>query len=248
MKNLSVFIVTAVLMTAYSPGFAARGAEKDTVTVPSTKNVKTSTTKNKIDNDKVIKKTREYIDEMKKKGKINVKDNNWRTNLPIFPDVEFDSKTVYFWHLKTNYGEMKLKFFPDVAPKHVTNFIYLTSLGYFDGLSFHRVIKGFMAQGGDPLGTGGGNPGYRFSGEFSNKVTHDKPGRLSMANGGPGTDGSQFFITFAPAQWLDGKHTIFGEIVEGTDTLHELERRGSTAPAGRTLEPLTIEKAWLSIE
>ncbi len=119
----------------------------------------------------------------------------------------------------TNKGPILIKFMPAVAPMHVTSFMYLTELGYYDGLAFHRVIPGFMAQGGCPLGSGTGGPGYKFAGEFDPKVKHTKGGLLSMANAGPGTDGSQFFLTFVATPWLDGKHTIFGEVVEGMDDL-----------------------------
>jgi peptidyl-prolyl cis-trans isomerase B (cyclophilin B) len=103
-----------------------------------------------------------------------------------------------------------------------------------------------MAQGGCPLGTGTGGPGYRFDGEFRADVKHDRPGLLSMANAGPGTDGSQFFLTFLPTPWLDGKHTIFGEVVEGKETLKALEDAGSQN--GKTKEPLAIEKATIEVE
>ena len=122
---------------------------------------------------------------------------------------------------------------------HVTSFAYLAGLGFYDGLAFHRVITSFMAQGGCPLGTGTGGPGYQFGGEFKPDVKHTKGGLLSMANAGPGTDGSQFFLTFVPTPWLDGKHTIFGEVVEGLDVLKTLEAAGSSS--GKTSEPLRIE-------
>ena len=125
---------------------------------------------------------------------------------------------------------------------HVTSTIYLTRLGFYDGTNFHRVIPKFMAQGGDPLGNGTGGPGYQYDGEFDPKVRHTKPGLLSMANRGPGTDGSQFFITFVPTPHLDGKHTIFGEVIGGRGVLQELERHGSS-PSGRTSKPLVIKKA-----
>jgi cyclophilin family peptidyl-prolyl cis-trans isomerase len=128
---------------------------------------------------------------------------------------------------------------------HVTNFIDLTRLGFFDGLSFHRVITQFMAQGGCPLGTGTGDPGYRFEGEYRADVKHDRPGLLSMANAGPGTDGSQFFLTFVPTPWLNGKHTIFGEVIEGQDVLKKLEAAGTQS--GKTTEPLSIVKATVEL-
>jgi cyclophilin family peptidyl-prolyl cis-trans isomerase len=128
---------------------------------------------------------------------------------------------------------------------HVTSFIYLTRLGFYDGLSFHRVIPGFMAQGGDPVGNGTGGPGYNFNGEFSPNVKHDRGGLLSMANAGPGTDGSQFFLTFVETPWLDGKHTIFGKVVEGMETLKALEAVGT--PNGRTTEPLSMTKVTIEV-
>jgi cyclophilin family peptidyl-prolyl cis-trans isomerase len=143
-------------------------------------------------------------------------------------------------------GSLKVKLDPKVAPMHVTSTIYLTELGFYDGTKFHRVITGFMAQGGDPLGRGSGGPGYQYAGEFDPKLKHDKPGLLSMANAGPNTDGSQFFLTFVATPWLDGKHTLFGEVVEGMGTLKELERRGS--PAGATREELLLRKARITVE
>jgi len=170
---------------------------------------------------------------------------DWRTSLKK-PDVAtFDAGKTYSVTLTTNKGPIRIRLMPDIAPMHVTSFLYLTKLGFFDGLKFHRVIKGFMAQGGCPLGTGTGGPGYKFDGEFAPGVKHDRPGLLSMANAGPGTDGSQFFLTFVPTSWLDGKHTIFGEVVEGTSTLKALEAAGSRD--GQTTEKLTLDKAAIEI-
>ena len=148
--------------------------------------------------------------------------------------------------MQTSRGNVRIRFMPDVAPMHVTSFMYLTRLGFYDGLSLHRVIPGFMAQGGCPLGTGTGGPGYTYDGEFREDVTHDRPGLLSMANAGPGTDGSQFFLTFATTPWLDGKHTIFGEVVDGMETLQAIEPLGSND--GRLREPITIERVTLAVE
>ena len=172
--------------------------------------------------------------------------SNWRTSLPKPPKVSFDASKSYFWVLETNHGTVKIKLLPQVAPMHVSSTIYLTRLGFYDGLAFHRVIPGFMAQGGCPLGTGTGSPGYRFDGEFDAKVRHDKPGVLSMANAGPGTDGSQFFLTFKATPHLDGRHTVFGNVVEGQDVLRALEQRGS--PSGRPSEKLEIKKATIVVE
>ena len=159
--------------------------------------------------------------------KINKEVAGWKSRLPKFPSVEFTPGATYVWKLKTNKGDIEVAFMPDVAPNHVANFLYLTQLGFFDSLKFHRVLTGFMAQGGCPQGSGRGNPGYRFAGEYSPSVKHTTKGLLSMANAGPGTDGSQFFLTFVPTPWLDNKHTIFGKMRSGDDTLKKLEAAGS---------------------
>jgi peptidyl-prolyl cis-trans isomerase B (cyclophilin B) len=179
-------------------------------------------------------------------AKVDKSKPNWKMSVPKPTQVEFDPTHDYFLHMNTNKGEVVIKFMPDVAPMHVTSFVYLTKLGFYDGLSFHRVITNFMAQGGDPAGNGTGGPGYQFAGEFSPKAKHDKPGILSMANAGPGTDGSQFFLTFKETPWLDGKHTVFGEVVQGLDTLKKLEAAGSQT--GATKEPLKIETATVEVK
>jgi cyclophilin family peptidyl-prolyl cis-trans isomerase len=165
----------------------------------------------------------------------------WKLKLEKPELMTFDSNKDYFWVLETNKGTIRIKLMPEVAPMHVTSTIFLTKKGFYDGLTFHRVIPGFMAQGGCPLGTGTGGPGYQYAGEFDPNVKHDKAGRISMANAGPGTDGSQFFITFKPTPWLDGKHTIFGQVVEGLDTCKTLEAAGTRA--GTPKEELLITKA-----
>ena len=119
--------------------------------------------------------------------------------------------------IQTTKGDIKLTLFPNEAPLTVLNFVNLAKRGFYDGLKFHRVIPDFMIQGGCPLGTGTGGPGYRFKDEFSKSLRHDKPGMLSMANSGPNTNGSQFFITHVPTPWLDDKHAIFGAVVGAED-------------------------------
>ena len=175
---------------------------------------------------------------------IDKSKGNWKTRLPEPPELSFTKGVDYFWHLKTNMGDITIRFMPDHAPMHVSSTIYLTKLGFYDDLKFHRVITGFMAQGGCPLGRGTGGPGYKYAGEFDRKVQHSKPGILSMANAGPRTDGSQFFLTFVPTPHLNGKHTIFGETVKGMDVLKKLEALGSRN--GQTKEPLKIVKATIS--
>ena len=119
--------------------------------------------------------------------------------------------------IKTNKGEIELNLFPDVAPITVLNFVTLAKTGYYNGLKFHRVIENFMIQGGDPTGTGAGGPGDQFGDEFKEGVVFNKKGLLAMANAGPNTNGSQFFITHVPTEWLNYKHTIFGEVVSQKD-------------------------------
>lgn len=119
--------------------------------------------------------------------------------------------------IQTSKGTIRLKLFPEKAPVTVCNFVNLAKRGFYDNLKFHRVIPDFMIQGGCPLGTGTGGPGYRFEDEFSPEVRHNKPGILSMANAGPGTNGSQFFITHVPTPWLDDKHSVFGEVEGAAD-------------------------------
>lgn len=135
--------------------------------------------------------------------------------------------------IETNLGTIVVELYPAEAPKTVENFITLAKKGFYNGISFHRVIPGFMIQGGDPTGTGRGGPGYTFEDEFSPTLRHDTPGVLSMANAGPGTNGSQFFITLAPTPWLDGKHTIFGHVVEGqviVERIAAVERDANDRP------------------
>jgi len=186
------------------------------------------------------------IDAFIAKEDVDKSEPSWKSTLEKPPKLEFTAGKDYFWILKTNKGDIKIKLMPDVAPMHVSSTIYLTRLGFYDGTVFHRVIPQFMAQGGDPTGTGRGGPGYKYDGEFDSSVKHDKPGVLSMANAGPGTDGSQFFITFVKTPHLNGKHTIFGKVVEGMDTVKALEKAGSRS--GKTKEKLVIESATISVK
>lgn len=174
----------------------------------------------------------------------------WRTRLKRPPRVPFDPDKTYTWKLVTSEGELLFRMLPDVAPHHVGSTFYLTRLGFYDGLGFHRVIQGFMAQGGDPLGNGRGGPGYRYPGEFDPSARHDGPGILSMANAGPGTDGSQFFVTFAATPALDDRHTVFGRLEsdESMDTLRRIEALGEQRDPGRPGRPIVIERATILIE
>jgi peptidyl-prolyl cis-trans isomerase B (cyclophilin B) len=136
----------------------------------------------------------------------------------------------------TNRGPIHLRLHEDKAPVTVASFVNLARRGYYDRLSFHRVISDFMIQGGCPLGTGTGGPGYKFEDEFHPSLRHDKPGVLSMANAGPRTNGSQFFITHGPTPWLDGKHSVFGEVVGGDD-----QKVVNAIRQGDTIEKVTVE-------
>lgn len=141
-------------------------------------------------------------------------------------------------------GTMRLRLFDDEAPLTVNNFVFLANQGFYDGTTFHRVLEDFMAQGGDPTGTGLGGPGYEFADETGNGLTFDRPYLLAMANAGPDTNGSQFFITFTPTPHLDGDHTIFGELVEGEDVLNSLTVRNPEANPtgpGDVIESIVIE-------
>jgi cyclophilin family peptidyl-prolyl cis-trans isomerase len=171
------------------------------------------------------------------------REGKWRRQVPAPDwDVAFPEGAVYGWELDTSHGPIRVELLPESAPRHVLSTIYLTELGFYDGLVFHRVIPGFMAQGGCPDGDGRGSPGYRYAGEFSGAARHEGRGVLSMANAGPGTDGSQFFITFKSTPHLDGHHTVFGRVVSGDETLVRMEDLGSS-PGGATREPITIRKA-----
>ena len=185
------------------------------------------------------------IDEFIAKQGIDKSSSGWKSGLSKPPEVAFDSAKTYYWVLDTNVGTMKIKLMPDVAPMHVTSTIYLTRLGFYDDVVFHRVIDGFMAQGGDPTGTGRGGPGYKYAGEFDPEVKHDRGSLLSMANAGPGTDGSQFFLTFTATPHLNGKHTIFGEVVAGMKVVEALESQGSSR--GKTKEKLDMVKSTITV-
>ena len=126
--------------------------------------------------------------------------------------------------LKTDKGDIKATMFASQVPLTVANYLNLAKRGYYDGITFHRVIADFMIQGGDPTGTGMGGPGYKFEDEFTAALTHNKPGIFSMANSGPGTNGSQFFITHGPTPHLNHRHTVFGEVTEGQDVVDSIEQ------------------------
>jgi cyclophilin family peptidyl-prolyl cis-trans isomerase len=160
------------------------------------------------------------------------------------PPMSIDVNKQYFATFKlAKGGEFVVELFDDQAPKTVNNFVFLARNGFYDGTTFHRVLDGFMAQGGDPTGTGTGGPGYQFEDEISPDLTFDRPGLLAMANSGPNTNGSQFFITYDATPHLNGLHTIFGEVVEGMDVVNGITRRDPEQNPdfeGDAIETITI--------
>lgn len=160
------------------------------------------------------------------------------------PAMNINLKKKYKARMETEKGTMVIELFADKAPNTVNNFVFLSREGFYEGIIFHRVIADFMVQGGDPTGKGSGGPGYKFGDEFHPSLKHDKPGRLSMANAGPGTNGSQFFITHVPTPWLDNKHSIFGQVVEGMDVLMSIPPRDPMRPEypGIKILKVTIEE------
>jgi cyclophilin family peptidyl-prolyl cis-trans isomerase len=141
------------------------------------------------------------------------------------PAMVIDPKKQYKARMKTDNGTMVFELFAAKTPKTVNNFVFLAREGFYDNVIFHRVIGNFMVQGGDPTGTGRGGPGYQFADEFHPKLRHNQTGVLSMANAGPGTNGSQFFITHVPTPHLDGKHSVFGQVTGGLDVLFAIPPR-----------------------
>ncbi len=151
------------------------------------------------------------------------------------PAMQIDPKKTYRATIETNRGTIEIEFYPKHTPKTVNNFVFLAREGFYDEISFHRVISDFMIQGGDPTGTGRGGPGYKFEDEVKdNPLTHET-GVISMANGGPNTNGSQFFITHAPQPHLNGKHTVFGKVVNGQDVVDSIRQ-------GDTMKTVTISE------
>ena len=147
-------------------------------------------------------------------------------------------------HFETTEGDFRIELFEDRAPVTTKNFIDLAEKGFYDGVIFHRVIDGFMIQGGDPTGTGRGGPGYTIPDEFHPELRHDDEGILSMANAGPNTGGSQFFITLAATPWLDNRHAVFGKVIEGMDVVEKIGKV-RTGPGDRPIHDVTMEKVTI---
>lgn len=179
------------------------------------------------------------------KSKVSKKAAEWKSTLPAPPKQAFDGSRDYFWHVETDKGSFTIRLLAQVAPMHVTNTIYLSRAGFYDGLTFPRIIPGFMAQGGSPTNTQAGNAGYQFDGEFDAAVKHEGAGILSAAHSGPGTDSSQFFVTFASASHLDGKHTVYGAVTEGLESLKAIEACGSEG--GKPKATVTITRTWITV-
>jgi cyclophilin family peptidyl-prolyl cis-trans isomerase len=164
---------------------------------------------------------------------------------PKPPTGELDTSKSYRARFKTERGEIVADLNAAGAPLTVENFVNLARAGFYDGTTFHRVIPGFMAQGGDPTGSGSGGPGYQFADEFNANLRHNGPGVLSMANAGPGTNGSQFFLTLDATPHLDGRHTVFGQVTEGMQVLRSIRERdpGRDPNPGDRIETIEIEEA-----
>jgi cyclophilin family peptidyl-prolyl cis-trans isomerase len=239
MSELRGRIGAAVAVTALFVGSAALG---DEVAAPQAGAAADDATADAADADGILT----LVDGFIASREINRSHPRWKEQLPPPPLLKFESDRRYSWELDTSEGPLVIRLLPDVARAHVSSTIYLTRLGFYDSLKFHRVIPGFMAQGGDPKGNGTGNPGYLYAGEFVDSVRHDRRGVVSMANRGPETDGSQFFIMFGPATHLDGKHTIFGEVVGGRRTLAAIEARGSKS--GRPRGTIQIKRATIRVD
>ena len=157
------------------------------------------------------------------------------------PPMVIDQTKSYTATIKTDLGDISIQLHADKAPKTVNNFVFLARDGFYNGLIFHRVIADFMAQGGDPTGTGRGGPGYQFDDEFHPQLRHDGPGVLSMANAGPNTNGSQFFITHVATPWLDDRHSVFGKVIDGIDVLLSIPPRDPSEPHAPSIAIQVIE-------
>jgi len=163
---------------------------------------------------------------------------------PAPPSGALDTTRHYTARIKTERGEIVAELFANQAPLTVENFVNLARSGFYDGTTFHRVIPGFMAQGGDPTGSGRGGPGYQFRDEFHPELRHSGPGVLSMANAGPNTNGSQFFVTYAATPHLDDRHTVFGQVTKGLEVLRSIRERDPQRDAdpGDRIESIEIEE------
>ena len=155
-------------------------------------------------------------------------DKQWKSP----PEMLIDPEKKYLVKMETTKGLIELELYPEYAPKTVNNFVFLVQEGYYDGIKFHRVINDFVIQGGDPTGTGAGGPGYKFEDEVQGNPLKHETNSISMANAGPNTNGSQFFITHSPQPHLDGKHTVFGKVVSGADVVDSIHQGDEMVKVG----------------
>jgi len=168
---------------------------------------------------------------------MSVEPMQWSTP----PSMNLKKEKKYSAIMHTEKGDIHIELFAEKTPKTVNNFVFLSQQGFYDGVIFHRVIKDFMTQGGDPTGTGRGGPGYKFEDEFNPSLKHNMPGILSMANAGPRTNGSQFFITHVPTPWLDNKHTVFGVVTKGMDVVLAIPPRDPMNPEYPGVKIISVE-------
>ncbi len=165
------------------------------------------------------------------------KTKQWATH----PEMMIDTSKTYTATFKTDKGDFICQLYASKAPRTVNNFVFLAREGFYDNTIFHRVISNFMAQGGDPTGTGMGGPGYKFNDEFDSSLRHKGAGVLSMANAGPNTNGSQFFITHVDTPWLDNKHSVFGQVIKGLDVLMSIPERDPSRRDSPAVHLKTVE-------
>src|SRR5262245_20460729 len=172
--------------------------------------------------------------------RIDPSKEGWRGRLPLRPTATFDAKKTYLWNLETSEGRLRIRLRATAAPEHVSNLVYLTLVGFYDGLSFHSIVPGKSAVSGDPTGTGKGSPGYVLTGpELDPPAKHDRRGLLSAVSFGPSSDDAKFRLTFAPDPALDEYETVYGEVVEGERVLAKIEALGT--PEGQPTKPVTIK-------
>lgn len=191
----------------------------------------------------VVEQLETYIAAQRASGLLDTSRPDWRQRLPIFPELQYRAGSVYAVRMETERGAVTVHLRASQAPRHVANFLYLSLLGFYDGQPFQFLRPGERVQWGCPLGTGMGTPGYTFEAETTPGVSHDRAGILSMANAGPRTDGSQCFITLQPMPWMDGAHTVFGDVTEGLEVLGEIGEAGT--PIGRPRQTIRIVRVTI---
>jgi cyclophilin family peptidyl-prolyl cis-trans isomerase len=200
----------------------------------------------KRSSDAAVAAIQQKIERWLSEKRIDPSKEDWRRSLPLRPTVEFDPKKEYDWNLDTSEGILRLRLRPATAPEHVANLLYLTLLGFHDGLPLHSIVPGKSAEGGSPTPDGQGSPGYALTGpEKDANTTHDRAGLLSAVGLGPSTDGSRFRLTFGPDPSLDEFGTIHGEVFEGRDVLEKIEALGT--PSGQPTKPVVVRSAWITV-